>query len=80
MKKITDFRHIKKYFCSECNKFHRKYYTRSGVKIEAKPFKEHKEHAVKLDSTELWNYQFKKSWRRDVDYQEKTNKPIGLPK
>ena len=76
MIEITDFRRIKKYFCTDCNKFHRKFYTRKGVKEEAKPFKEHKEYAVKLSSTELWSYQFKKSWRGHVEYQKRTGKAI----
>ena len=77
MKKITDFTNITKYFCTECGRFHRKYTTRNKMKVIGKPFKNHKEYAVELTSTELWQYQFGKSWDRNKKYQKETGKPIG---
>ena len=78
MKQITDFTHISKYFCTECNRFHRKYTKRKGLKVIGKPFKNHKEHAVELTSTELWQYQFKSSWDKNLRDQKKNGKAIGL--
>ena len=48
------------------------------MKVIGKPFKNHKEYAVELNSTELWHYQFNKSWDVNKKYQKKTGKPIGL--
>ena len=65
--KITDLEGIKKYFCSECEKFHiRKYryiIDKFGKRIKTKntPFFNHKEFAYKLTISELWNRQMKRS-------------------
>ena len=78
MKPITDFTNISKYFCTGCNRFHRKYTKRKGLKVIGKPFKNHKEYAVELTSTELWQYQFKRSWEANKRYQKETGKAVGL--
>jgi len=70
MDKITDFKGISKYYCYECEYFHRKKYKyiidKDGKRIKTKdtPFFNHKEFAYKLTSSELWKKQFKKSWNR----------------
>lgn len=67
MDKITDLEGIKKYFCSECNRFHiRKYrykFNQNNERIKTKdtPFFNHKEFANKLTSSELWKRQFNRS-------------------
>lgn len=67
MDKITDFEGVKKYYCTECEHFHiRKYkykINKLGKRIKTKdtPFFNHKEFAMKLTSTELWNRQMKRS-------------------
>jgi len=78
MEKITDFNYVKKYFCSKCDTFHRKYYTKDGKRKKAKKFQEHKEFAYLLNSTELWHYQFKRNWHNNARYQARTGKPVGL--
>ena len=67
MDKITDLEGIKKYYCTECKRFHiRKYrykIDKYGKRIKTKdtPFFNHKEFAMKLTSSELFNRQFSKS-------------------
>lgn len=72
MDKITDFGTVSKYFCTKHNRFHFKYryeivyvngYPQNKI-IRTKSFEQCKEHAVKLSQSELWNWQFKKSWKR----------------
>ena len=67
MDKITDLEGIKKYLCSECNRFHiRKYrykIDKNGKRIKTKdtPFFNHKEFAMKLTTSELFKRQFQRS-------------------
>ena len=67
MDKITDLTDVKKYFCTECKHFHiRKYkyiVDKKGKRIKTKdtPFFNHKEFAMKLTTSELWNRQFGRS-------------------
>jgi len=78
MKEITDFTYMVKYFCTKCNGFHKKYYTRNGKQNKSKTFQDHKEYAFELTSSELWNFQFKRTWKNNARYQERTGKAIGL--
>ena len=79
MDKITNFKGIKKYFCSECNGFHKKRsknqvkkmrnaftlkYPNKEIKISLSKFDKHKEFGIKLSDTELWQYKFKKSAKK----------------
>jgi len=70
MDKITDLERIKKYYCSECERFHiRKYkyvIDKFGKRIKTKdtPFFNHKEFAYKLIPSELFNLQFNRSYKR----------------
>jgi len=67
MDKITDLEGIKKYYCSECERFHiRKFrykFNENNERIKTKdtPFFNHKKFAYKLTSSELWNRQMKRS-------------------
>jgi len=67
MDKITDLTGINRYYCSECEHNHiRKYkyiINKFGKRIKTKntPFFNHKEYAIKLTSTELFNMKFNKS-------------------
>ena len=67
MDKITDLIGINRYWCSECEHFHiRKYkyiINEFGKRIKTKntPFFNHKEFAIKLTSTEIFNMKFRKS-------------------
>ena len=68
MEKITDFKYILKYFCTKHNCFHRRYRTEviCGEKrqIPTDSFILCQEFAVKLTESELYNWKFKKSWKR----------------
>ena len=61
MEKITEFNGIKHYFCSRCNKIHKKTMRVSNKTVFCMPFKNCQEFAYKLSSTEIWHRQFKHS-------------------
>jgi len=67
MDKINDIEGIKKYYCSECEKFHIKKYrykfneNNKRIKTKDTPFFNHKNFAMKLTQSELFNRQFKRS-------------------
>lgn len=70
MDKITDFKGITQYYCSECKHNHiRKYkYVINNdnvrIKTENTPFFRHKEFAFKLTHSEKFREQFNKSCER----------------
>jgi len=67
MKKIIDFKGIKKYYCSNCKHFHIKKYKlklnefNERIKTKDTPFFNHQEFGYKLSSTEVFNLRFGKS-------------------
>ena len=77
MDKITKLEGIKKYYCIECEHYHiRKYkykINKEGKRIKTKdtPFFNHKEYAIKLSKSEIFNRQFKKNWK---NYNIKSHK------
>jgi len=71
MRKITNFDGINKYYCKQHNCFHSKSRKHNGKIITCKPFKECKDYAFKLDTYELFNIQFKKSWNYQSNHPPK---------
>ena len=80
MEKITDFNGIKHYFCSRCNKIHKRTMRKGNKTIFCMPFKNCQDYAYKLTSSEKWHREFSQSWNRNIKFQNETKLPIGLPK
>lgn len=66
------------YYCSNCERFHKKYRKSDGKKIQV--FIDHAKWAVPKTAAEVWKIQMKKGWRQLAKEQKKTGKPVGLPK
>ena len=64
--KIIDFSKVIKYYCSNCNRYHRKYrYTKMNgkrIKVETKSFKDCKNTAYTLSDLETFSKKFRKSF------------------
>lgn len=80
MEKITNFNGIEHYYCTECNKIHKRTMRKGNKTICCLPFINCKKYAHKLTSNEKWHRDFSKSWDRNVKFQKKEKLPIGLPK
>ncbi|MFH1613302.1 MAG: hypothetical protein ABIB46_06260 [bacterium] len=66
------------YWCSQCNKVHKRYRKSDGKKI--KIFFDHAQYAQHKTLQEVQMLQFKKRWKELAKEQKRTGKPLNEPK